>query len=720
VALSRHSPGGGSRVTSWGAAAILALLAPLPALAQSSWSSVASDEPLWICNEETVHVGELIYLLELASQVDIEEDSKTDLDQRTAFEPGHGYNTLELWRALNRSLVDQAMTTVLAPDSESVLVVLLKDAPNRARLEHEFQATAPVGYRRVLVSAQHADVAKLSAAAKLLLPAGVGTVSELRESDQLLLTGNTAQLTEALGVLTALDVATAPPSIQAFPTLYMTALDLKAKLESLVPLYSQLAPGALTGKSIPSGTGQELLIMAPAHEMQLWATFIDRFDQPQRAVTEEYVPRRFGLQETAELMAEVVYGDDDREPWRLVTDELTGTIILSTTPNRHREARRLVERLESTTEGGRRPIRTFTIHHRKVEQVLSLLQSLLDAGAIQAPVALTEAEITEGLTAPLPRIQAGDDGEPGVILTADAGTNRIIAFGEARLLDELGPLIETLDVATSQILVEAMVVTLTDSQTRDLAVELRKRGMNDGVSYELASLFGLSAVDPLTNVLPSAGGTGFQGTVLDPGNFSAVIRALETVNDGRSLTMPKVLINNNESASLGSVIQAPYLTTNASNTVATTSYGGDSSAGTQIQVQPQVADRDQIVLEYDISISSFVGESADESLPPPKQENKLQAVVTVPDGFTVVVGGLELEVEGDASTQVPFLGDIPLIGYLFKSNSKSKSKSRFYVFLRCTVQRGGQFQDLRFRTQQVLESTGLPDDWPKLEPRVMR
>jgi len=703
----------------WGAAAILALSVPLPASAQS-WSRVAAEEPLWVCHEESVLTGELIHLLEFATQIEVEEDSKTDLDQRIAFELGRGYSTPDLWRALNSSLVDQAMTTVLAPDSDSILVVLLKDAPNRARLEREFETTSPAGYRRILVSAQHADVAHLSAAAKLLLPQDVGTVSELRDSNQLLLTGRTAQLTEALGVLTALDVATAPPSIQSFPTLHMTALDLKAKLESLVPLYSQLAPGTLTGKTIPSGTGQELLVMAPAHEMQLWATFIDQFDQPQRAVTEEYVPRRFGLQETAELMAEVVYGDDDREPWRLVTDQLTGTIILSTTPNRHREARRLVERLESTSEGGRRPIRTFTIHHRQVDEVLSLLQSLLDAGAIQAPVALTEAEVAEGLTAPLPRIQAGEDGERGVILTADSGTNRIIAFGEARLLDELGPLIETLDVATQQILVEAMVVTLNESETRDLAVELRKRGLNDGVSYELASLFGLSSADPLTNVLPSATGTGFQGTVLDPGNFSAVVRALKTINDGRSLTMPKVLINNNESASLGSVVQAPYLTTNASNTVATTSYGGESSAGTQIQVQPQVADRDQIVLDYDISISTFVGESADESLPPPKQENQLQAVVTVPDGFTVVVGGLELEVEGDASTQVPFLGDIPVIGYLFKSNSKSSSKSRFYVFLRCTVQRGGQFQDLRFRTQQALESTGLPDDWPKLEPRVMR
>jgi type II secretory pathway component GspD/PulD (secretin) len=720
VALTRHSPWCGHLATALGAAAILTLTAPAPAFAQSSWSKVSAEEPLWVCNEDSVLTGELIYLLELATELEIEEDSKTDLDERVAFERGHGYSAPELWRALNRSLVDQAMTTVLSPDSDSILVVLLNDAPTRARLEREYEATSPVGYRRVLVSSQHADIANLAAAAKLLLPADVGTVSELRDSGQLLLTGHTAQLAEALTVITALDVATEPPSVMTFPVAYMSALDLKAKLESLVPLYQQVSPGTLTGQTIPLGTGQELLVMAPAHEMQLWADFIDRFDRPQRAVTAEYIPRRFGLQETADLMTEVVYGDDDREPWRLVTDQLTGTIILSTTPNRHREAKRLVERLESTAEGGRRPIRTFTIHHRQVDEVLSLLQSLLDAGAIQAPVELTEDEIAQGLTAPLPRIEAGEEGERGVVLTADAGTNRIIAFGEARLLDELAPLIETLDVATQQILVEAMVVTLSESDTRDLAVELRKRGINDGVSYELASLFGLSAADPVINVLPGAEGTGFQGTVLDPGNFSAVVRALETVNEGRALTMPKVLINNNESASLGSVVQAPYLTTNASNTVATTSYGGESSAGTQIQVQPQVADADQIVLDYNISISTFVGESADESLPPPKQENQLQAVVTVPDGFTVVVGGLELEVEGDASTQVPFLGDIPVIGYLFKTNSKSSSKSRFYVFLRCTVQRGGQFQDLRFRTQQVLESTGLPDDWPKLEPRVMR
>ena len=62
--------------------------------------------------------------------------------------------------------------------------------------------------------------------------------------------------------------------------------------------------------------------------------------------------------------------------------------------------------------------------------------------------------------------------------------------------------------------------------------------------------------------------------MLDPGSFSAAVRALETINKGRSVTMPKVLVNNNQKAVLDSVLQTPYSSTNASTTVATTSFGG--------------------------------------------------------------------------------------------------------------------------------------------------
>src|SRR5262249_60521422 len=77
----------------------------------------------------------------------------------------------------------------------------------------------------------------------------------------------------------------------------------------------------------------------------------------------------------------------------------------------------------------------------------------------------------------------------------DPGTNRILAIGPPRLLDELARLIDELDVQHPQVLVEALIVVLTDSQTRDLTVELQKLGEDGGTLWRLASLFG-SGVPP--------------------------------------------------------------------------------------------------------------------------------------------------------------------------------------------------------------------------------
>ena len=137
-------------------------------------------------------------------------------------------------------------------------------------------------------------------------------------------------------------------------------------------------------------------------------------------------------------------------------------------------------------------------------------------------------------------------------LTADEATNRLVAFGDARLLDQLDLLIEQLDVRHAQVLVEALVVTLNESQTRAVGVELQKIGSQDSTLYALASLFDLGSPDPWLPEVPTATGSGFTGVVLDPGEFSAVLRALETVSHGRSLTIPKVLVANNQEAVLDS------------------------------------------------------------------------------------------------------------------------------------------------------------------------
>ena len=98
----------------------------------------------------------------------------------------------------------------------------------------------------------------------------------------------------------------------------------------------------------------------------------------------------------------------------------------------------------------------------------------------------------------------------------------------------------------------------------------------------------------------------------------------------------------------------------------------------------------------------------------------LQSVVSLPDGFTIVVGGLEVETESEAVSRVPLLGSIPFLGHLFRNQSKSTTKNRFFVFIRCTVLRRSNFEDLKYLSEGSLDEAGLDDSWPRMEPRIIR
>lgn len=154
--------------------------------------------------------------------------------------------------------------------------------------------------------------------------------------------------------------------------------------------------------------------------------------------------------------------------------------------------------------------------------------------------------------------------------------------------------------------------------------------------------------------------------------------------------------------------------------MATTTFGGTADAGTAITVTPHIMEGDRLRLEYTVSISRNVGDSIDPALPPPRQENRLQSVVTLPDGYTAVIGGLEDETETEAVSQVPVLGSIPIFGALFRNRSVSTTKSRFFVFLRCNVMRREGFEDLRYLSERDADVAGIDGPFPVLEPRVIR
>ena len=395
----------------------------------------------------------------------------------------------------------------------------------------------------------------------------------------------------------------------------------------------------------------------------------------------------FALSDLARLIEEAVHGGvppDANEPWRLVVDGLSGTLIVTTTPARHAEIERLLERLERLAPTVQRPLRPSPVRHRSAVEMRDLLQGLLDAGAMvtAAEAQATAADIApqakapntpasvQGLTGPIPKqavapkppLVGGELGED-VVITVDEPTNRLLVLASPRVHEQIEALLATLDARTPQVLVEAIVVNLSNSQRFELGTELTKLKLEDDIQARLSSIFGLGVPDPAAGSLPALGtAAGATGVVLSPGDFSVLVRALETVDHGRTLTHPRILVDNNRQATLHSVLQTPYAATNASSTVATTSFGGTQDAGTQIDLTPQIAQGDQLMLDYSVSISTFVGEAADPALPPPRQETRLKSVATIPDGFVVSVGGLAMQSAGEGRSKVPFLGDIPLLG----------------------------------------------------------
>jgi general secretion pathway protein D len=206
---------------------------------------------------------------------------------------------------------------------------------------------------------------------------------------------------------------------------------------------------------------------------------------------------------------------------------------------------------------------------------------------------------------------------------------------------------------------------------------------------------------------------------LSPGEFAAVIHALESVTNGRSVSVPQILVSNNQQAVFNSVVEQPFATrTDASTQLATTSFGGVASAGTVVTAKPQIADGDQLLLTFTVELSSFVGESANANLPPPKQTNNVSSSVTLPDGFTIAVGGLDLTTQGESEDRVPLISSIPLVGELFKNRSKSSGNSKFYVFLRADVLRRTDFEDLKYLSgiKAGPHEAGIDDGFPELQP----
>lgn len=683
----------------------------------------------------------------------------------------------ELWNLTNQLLAENGFTTIRAAGSRGLTVVKLDAAAGLARVEDPgTPVTEPEpGFVSRLVTVAHRPAKEMVESVKLTLTKTGGVVAAVGDGGELLISDLRPRVDQATWLLNQLDVERDAPVIERMTVAHRPASQIAAIVAAALEARKGVAATPLRGslKTVASGDDTTLLLVAPSAEVDFFRELVGRFDREAGVVTSTYAPNGFDLDQVSSLLEQTVRDIGPRgsgERWRIVRDPLSGALVLTASPFEHEKAKALFERLAALPPEAKQPVRTFPIRNRSVDEVLNILKEMVAAGILAADIAsgsgrpfdasaasqrtqvnsafrdvvnstppsvaatpdsaglnsASSGDVASGNargdTARSARTDGALERQANLRLTADKSTNTLIATGDPRVLDELAALLPTIDVRQPQVMLEVLVLSLTDSQAMQLGIELENVIRTGETVARLASVFGLglaAGVGPPGGPFPAAP-LGGSAIVLQPGDFGALIQALETLNEGRSLNIPKILTNNNEQGTLDSTLQVPYLSTNASTTVATTSYGGSENAGTTVTIRPQIAAGDHLRLEYAVALSSFTGPAASPSLPPPKQQNNLKSVVTIPDGFTVALGGLEITTEGETIQQLPFVGSIPILGELFKNRNISKSTSKFYVFITAQVLRRDGFGDLKHMSEVETSKLDVSDGFPTLEPRIIR
>lgn len=724
-------------------------IALILATAQTAFLGQADAQPsrtTTIALNEQTNLAALLDLcakrLGLALEFDAEALRKVTVTLRSE----QGLDESDLWATTNRLLAANGWASIGHPSSRLVSIVKITDAAKRAPVVRSLGEAGDAGFITIMRPLARASPAAAIKAAEALKSDPGGSVRAVGETSTLLISDLRPRLLDILNVLDELDRQPGETDALVVEQIEVTNLDavqLVAQVTAAVQARDAIEPRPLRGKVTASLTGDSVILIAPHDAATAWRALVAQFDRREPVVSRTYAPRQFTVAEVARLIEQTVRGrrGGSGTEWRLVQDELTATLVISATAREHEAIEALMTRLDSVPAQGRRPVRTFVVRNRSVVELLQVLERLIEGDALageidsvpphegvaanQAPADTGSAPATQSPpqspspSAGRPANRSQSSSSAPVTLMADETTNTLIAVGEPRVLAQVEALLKALDIRHPQVQLELFMVSLSEGDTFDLGVELRKLEVSGQTLIGLGSLFGLSNL-PIDAPAVRPVGRGFSGVILSPGDFSVVIRALETVNRGSSRSMPVVLVNNNQQATLDSVVQEPFSSTNASDTVATTSFGGTQDAGTQITVTPHIAAGDHLVLEYSVSLSAFVGDSSDPALPPPRQQTKLQSTVTIPDGHTIAIGGLEVVNEGESISQVPLLGGIPLLGEAFKSRSRTMGRTRFFVFIRAEILRHDGFEDLKYFSRPVGREAGVEDGWPVLEPRIIR
>ena len=425
---------------------------------------------------------------------------------------------------------------------------------------------------------------------------------------------------------------------------------------------------------------------------------------------------------------------------QVVIIESTNSLLVNATPEQHAQIAQILAYVDSETLEEAIPYEIYALENQAPEDLANVLNQL-----IKETIKDKEGKIEKVISKK----------EEEIIIIPDKNTFSLIVYASKKNQEWIRKLINNLDKRRPQVLIDVTLVEISKSDAFTYDLELVQSFPNlENTSALLGGVGGKTTAEILDKLLgtivgpnetppdrwiperrryidfSSRSGTG--GGFYGDKHIHALLTAMQSKDYGRVLAKPKILVNDNEPGiikttdttyvkKVGSVIVPDG---GSQQTVEYQSY----DAGVTLEITPHISEGDLLRLEIAMTRSDFL--PSDPELPPDTTSSDIDTVVTVPDGSTIILGGLLKLNQAKGGSKVPVLGDIPLVGGLFRGTSNSDIQRKLYVFVKAEIIRPedtafamGDLERISGRNRAAFEK--IEDefqkyqDWPGIKPKPM-
>ena len=426
---------------------------------------------------------------------------------------------------------------------------------------------------------------------------------------------------------------------------------------------------------------------------------------------------------------------DPRSRTVVAADARTNSLIVrSDNPARVARVQAMVQQLDVPT-GAAGNIHVVYLKNAEAVRVAQTLRAIL-SGETAPPPAGTPPPFVSGAVAPAAPLSTLAAPAAGGMVQADAASNAVIISASDAVFANLKSVIDQLDVRRAQVYVEALIVEVTADKAAEFGIQWQS--VSDLSSNETRPIggtnFGLRGGG--ANILDAAGnlatlGPGLniglvRGQITIPGvgtvtNLAMLARALETDVKANILSTPNLLTLDNEEAKIVVGQNVPFITGQYAQTGSATTATPFQTierrdVGLTLRIRPQISEGGAVRLQIYQEVSSVQDRLNVAGIITNKRS--IESTVLVDDGQIVALGGLVQDGTDVGVEKVPVLGDIPLLGMLFRYETRRQTKTNLMVFLRPVVLRdatgNGPLTSERYRQMQLEQEKTRPEPHPVL------